>query len=502
MTLHKENELPHINEWKELQTFFYTQTKEQNNRKIFGSILESPLSIKSDIDIKRKSIVVAASLLGFPLTKDDTNQSSNLDMFDVLQKESSLIRLNPGESLLDAGETSKSVYLFLSGNMEIGVPVPRGKRSWSFDHCRPVLPGSLLGLLTCFAGDSSLFTSRCCSSNKGAQSILLEIPKSVFYKMLIQNPKTMALCLKFFIAQVPSIVHLLLWSSDWLFLKAAEGIAKIGDKCDSMAIVINGRLRAHYPKKSSSLHKYSSKSSKSSPHHFNEAPPYDEFGRGKIVGDIGCLTGSRWPCDVYAIRNSEVVIISMETLLAIIQAHPSGGLYFAKVMATQFQNRKQSDISSGISRSSSLLPSVSPLKSYGLSLSTIAVVPLSSDINHKHFCSTLKSALMKIAPTALITKAMTREHLGNTVYRNRNSLFNLRMTRLLANMEENNRLVLYEADKRYTWWTKLCIMQADCILLGKFNNATFKKTRVWNSIFLMVTDLVLHLIINISGECR
>jgi lysophospholipid hydrolase len=32
-------------------------------------------------------------------------------------------------------------------------------------------------------------------------------------------------------------------------------------------------------------------------------------------------------------------------------------------------------------------------------------------------------------------------------------------------MEENNRLVIYQADPKYTWWTRLCIQQADCILL-------------------------------------
>lgn len=32
-------------------------------------------------------------------------------------------------------------------------------------------------------------------------------------------------------------------------------------------------------------------------------------------------------------------------------------------------------------------------------------------------------------------------------------------------MEESYRLVVYQADMKYTWWTRLCIQQADCILL-------------------------------------
>jgi hypothetical protein len=32
-------------------------------------------------------------------------------------------------------------------------------------------------------------------------------------------------------------------------------------------------------------------------------------------------------------------------------------------------------------------------------------------------------------------------------------------------MEENYRLVVYQAERNYTWWTRLCIQQADCILV-------------------------------------
>ena len=48
-------------------------------------------------------------------------------------------------------------------------------------------------------------------------------------------------------------------------------------------------------------------------------------------------------------------------------------------------------------------------------------------------------------------------------------MFNMSLTFCLplsyVQLEENHRLVVYEAQAKYNWWTKLCIQQADCILL-------------------------------------
>jgi lysophospholipid hydrolase len=106
------------------------------------------------------------------------------------------------------------------------------------------------------------------------------------------------------------------------------------------------------------------------------------------------------------------------------------------------------------------------LPSYALNLSTIAIVPLlDGDFDIDGFSNTLQYTLHTIAPTKLMTKAFARQQLGDEIFRQRNAMHGLKMTRLCGDMEENYRIVVYQAEANYTWWTRLCIQQADLILL-------------------------------------
>jgi hypothetical protein len=71
------------------------------------------------------------------------------------------------------------------------------------------------------------------------------------------------------------------------------------------------------------------------------------------------------------------------------------------------------------------------LPSYGLSLATIAVVPLlEGDFDLAGFCNMLGKTLNdKIAPTKLMTKEYAKEKLGE-VWNTRNAMHTLKMTRL------------------------------------------------------------------------
>ncbi|CAB9506410.1 Lysophospholipase NTE1 [Seminavis robusta] len=221
----------------------------------------------------------------------------------------------------------------------------------------------------------------------------------------------------------------------------------------------------------------------------------EEFGRGSIIGEVEILTGADWAQDIYASRHSELARVPVNVLNAIIRMCPRAGLHLARVVASQIQrkaNASRKQQNPGIAptlNKSSLGPPIqvigdSPSKpktattpagivdsnnfmpSYGLPLATIAVVPmLEGDFSIDEFCQTLQNTLhTSIAPTKLMTKAFARQELGDA-WKERNAMHKLKMTRLCGDMEENYRLVVYQAEHKYTWWTRFCIQRADCILL-------------------------------------
>ena len=424
-----------------------------------------------DMDtVKRDATIVVGMNLGI-LKTDPQSVRSLID-------HSTIVSLSEGQTVLETGQKADAVYMLLHGQMDFGLAIPIGRTSsphdgnmpWSFHRHEQLQPGSWVGVPSCITNEASLFTIHC--SKRTGPCTLLRVSKEWFDEMMIRNPHVMVSCLQSITSFIPPVVHLISWNASWKQVEASEVIAAYGAPCKSLVFVLSGRLRARYP---------TSLRSSSAARNSTIAKNWEEFGRGKCLGDVGCLTSTPWPCDVYAIRHSDIAVIPMKVLVVIIQAFPSAGLHFARVVASKAQERLDSvsrpkddtqKTKISLTASSSLLPS------YGLKLATIAVVPLTSGVSISEFCTVLVSSLREIAPTKLMTKMMAREELGENVYRNRNAMHKLKMTQLLGDLEENNRLVVYHADPKYTWWSKLCIQQADCILLVVSANKAPKNHRV------------------------
>lgn len=406
-------------------------------------------------ELINKAISLFKSRLGMP---EEIDSESKAMMRDYAE----LILFEDGKNLIKSGEKHDSCYFLLRGKMESGILVPNGPEEWSFHVHQVLTQGALIGEHECLTGEVSLTSVRSCpnqaNGNMDKFCVLLKLPKHVYNSLIVRYPKALARALDSLLDMISPAVFLLNWTSQWLHVKAAGVVAKKGTKCDGLYVVLNGRLRG---RKSDSRNPNSQRSP-------------EEYGRGKVVGEIGILTGASWPFDIYAIRHSEIVKVPVETLLIIINAFPKAGLNFARsismhVQTVHYDTRRQSKVTTilppGISGSREVGRNILP--SYGLRLNTIAVVPIDcTGIDLDKFCSTLVSGFEKIAPSKLLTKDGMREKLGEKTNRRHNfAMDEFRMVRMMAEAEENNRLVIYKADKNYSWWTRLCIQQADCILL-------------------------------------
>jgi lysophospholipid hydrolase len=183
----------------------------------------------------------------------------------------------------------------------------------------------------------------------------------------------------------------------------------------------------------------------------------DEYGRGACIGEAHVIVGEEFPNDVYAIRNSELAVLPVNVLEYIMHMFPQTAVHYAKEIATrQVQNKRHK-----ATRAFSGLPHLE------LSVATLAVVPLCFDSAKDAYdlCENITGALSKIAPCALMTKSIARQSVGSTVFNLRNAVHEVKMSRLLGDLEESHRLTVYQTDSKFTSWTKLCIQQADCVLL-------------------------------------
>ena len=457
-------------EWKTLQNDLKDARARRDSA--CGPILE-----QDEDHLVKRACAVLANKLGV----EDSGT------IEVLEEKCSLTFLNSEDehtnrTLLRAGSNHDSCYLLLQGEMEVGMHQPMGDASekqlqndetlWYFQSIVNLSPGSILGASALFTSDVNLFEVRHAPGETDKDgAVLLQIPKGIYAQLVVKHPRAMATLLAPVLSALSPVVRFVNWTTEWIHVESAEEIVQKGTQCNSLFVVLNGRLRAANRSKAS------------------EVTPPEEYGRGKVFGQIGSLANVDWPYDVFAIRQSELAKVPIKTIEVVVQNFPHAGLFLARTVASDVeslylskrQHMQQRPPNPFVGRMAKQLPNGSlpfQLPSYGLALATIAVVPLSYNVDMKRFCRTLNQAMGTIAPCKLLTKALVKRELGEKVYHNRNALHDIKMTRFLADMEENNRVVIYQADPRFTFWTRLCILQADYVLLVTDSHKAPETSRV------------------------
>jgi len=279
----------------------------------------------------------------------------------------------------------------------------------------------------------------------------LKIPKSTFASLADKNSDVLIQCVnKILTVDFSPLVHVLDWGVQWKHVEAGEVLAKDGEVCNHLHIILSGRLKS-----AMSVDRVVHKNE-------NQNVNDNEYGRGSCIGQALVLTGSEWPNDVFAIRNSELAIIPSNLLEYIMNMFPQTAVHFAKEIARNVQNPKRRKGTSAFSTIKK-----KGISSHELSMATIAVVPLcfKEASEATELCTTISSGLEKIAPCKLMTRSAARQSMGSKVFNTRNAALQMKMSRLFCDLEESSSLTVYQADYEYTWWTKLCIQQADYVLL-------------------------------------
>jgi NTE family protein len=201
---------------------------------------------------------------------------------------------------------------------------------------------------------------------------------------------------------------------EWFSLPGGTTLFEAGETADAVYFVITGCLGAYIR---------------------DQAGTKSLVGRivaGESVGEMALISGKPRSATVIALRDSEVGRWSKHAFEHLMLHHPQGLLRIAQLTVQRLENLQRTQN-----------------RSQRAGLKTFAVVPHDRDVDAVSFATELVARLNRIGRAELIWNVRGSEHTSHWFH----------------NVELANEFVVYVTDPAPSAWTKLCLRQADSLLL-------------------------------------
>lgn len=210
-------------------------------------------------------------------------------------------------------------------------------------------------------------------------------------------------------------------------LQGGEVLFRQGEAGDALYVVLGGRLRVELERG-------------------DEPEVIREVGRGETVGELALITGHPRSASVRAIRDTELVRLSVERFRALLEEHPRTAVRLTRVLA---------DWVTSANVGTSGEPGVS----------TVAVVGGTPGAPAAATARALAGVLAAAGTTLHVDAARVDAALGEGTARTADGTERAEaLLRWLDEQERRTTYVLYEADAELTPWTRRCLRHADRIL--------------------------------------
>ena len=196
---------------------------------------------------------------------------------------------------------------------------------------------------------------------------------------------------------------------EWLSIPGGATLFEAGAEPDAMYVVIAGCLGA-----------YSG----------GEAARFlSRIPVGQTAGEMGLLSGRPRTATVRALRDSDIARLARESFDRVIVRHPAAMLRVAQLVVERFESAEH--------------------RAPAIGSRTYTVLPQSIEVVVDGFAAQLVAALSSFGRAELIWRGRGSDHTSAWFHR----------------IESANDFVVYVADPEPTSWTKLCVRQADSVLL-------------------------------------
>jgi NTE family protein len=201
-------------------------------------------------------------------------------------------------------------------------------------------------------------------------------------------------------------------AASWLSIRGGETLFAQGDPSDSIYIVINGLLVATVRKSS------------------GEEAMLDRIGPGEVIGEMGAVVDEPRSATVRALRTSELVGLSRQSLEELARRHPTLLKWLFGTVVQRLRNAQEG-------------------KSTPYRPRTFCILPNLDDEDASRFAHDLAGEIGAFGTMFLVTK----EAMGNAT------------SDQFAALEAAHDYVVYLAESGGTQWSRLCLSQADTILV-------------------------------------
>ncbi|KAL5249255.1 hypothetical protein ACHWQZ_G018196 [Mnemiopsis leidyi] len=358
----------------------------------------------------------------------------------VLEGKVTLVHIARGSVICKQGDVEKFLTFVVSGHLEVTQHDIHDNEE-AFLYTTKL--GEFIGVMSVLTGDPSQVTVTAIK-----RSIILTISRADIIKLIRSNPSTLEKLTHEFTKRISLFVRQMDYALEWMSLEAGHALYRQGEASHSTYIVLSGRLRSVLE------------------HENGRKELVSEFGRGDTIGVIEFATGSPHTHTVLAVRDTELGKIPEGLLNTIKLWHPKTVSRLIQLLGHQvlgqfkYSSKQQPHLQRPLHQSGSGSSNIHHTPN--TNLSTVALLPCTRNVPLHAFSAALCSAINTIGPCTRLTSSLILKQLGCDAL---NSVYECQLTNHLNSVEDQNRIVLYQADPTVTPWTRQCIRQADVILI-------------------------------------
>jgi NTE family protein len=211
----------------------------------------------------------------------------------------------------------------------------------------------------------------------------------------------------------PAAIAAIASEVEWLSLPGSATLFEAGEPADAMYILLSGCLGA-FAAKSSDRRRF-----------------LGRISSGESVGEMGLITGRARTAHVVALRDSELVRLSREAFDRVMRVRPDVMMRIARLTVERLES--------------------SNVRNRGRAQGprTFTLLPHGPGIDVMRFATELVASLARLGRAELVRSDLAAAHTSHWFHR----------------IESANEYVVYMADPGVTAWTRLCVRQADTLVL-------------------------------------